>query len=79
MRTSTTLLFATVVALAQPAVAQDSTVKQYDDGGIYEGSFKDGVQHGQGTYRQPAAIRDTLRLTPSASCNVIHAEIAIRD
>ncbi|HHI69613.1 MAG TPA: 2-isopropylmalate synthase, partial [Rhodobacteraceae bacterium] len=27
--------------------------KQYDDGGIYEGTFKDGKQHGTGTYRLP--------------------------
>ena len=27
--------------------------KQYDDGGVYEGTFRDGLQHGQGTYRLP--------------------------
>ena len=27
--------------------------KQYDDGGVYEGTFRDGLQHGEGTYRLP--------------------------
>ena len=38
-----------------PALAQDGEVqsKQYDDGGVYEGTFKDGVQHGTGTYTLP--------------------------
>ena len=37
------------------ALAQDDTVitKQYDDGGVYEGTFKEGRQHGTGTYRLP--------------------------
>lgn len=39
-------------ALASPARAQVST-KQYDDGGVYEGTFKNGLQHGTGTYRLP--------------------------
>ncbi len=37
-------------------VDQDSgeiIVKQYDDGGVYEGTFKNGLQHGRGTYRLP--------------------------
>jgi len=35
--------------------AQDDVVvtKQYDDGGMYEGTFKNGLQHGIGTYRLP--------------------------
>ena len=53
MRTSKTLLAAAFLASALPVQAQDTLTKQYDDGGIYEGSFKDGVQHGKGTYRQP--------------------------
>ena len=27
--------------------------KEYETGGIYEGTFKDGKQHGQGTYKLP--------------------------
>ena len=34
-------------------VAQEVITKQYDDGGVYEGTFKDGKQHGTGTYRLP--------------------------
>ncbi len=30
-----------------------SSLKQYDDGGVYEGTFKDGKQDGIGTYRLP--------------------------
>ena len=35
--------------------AQDGSVlsKQYDDGGVYEGTFRGGVQHGTGTYTLP--------------------------
>ena len=35
--------------------AQEDVVvtKQYDDGGMYEGTFKNGLQHGIGTYRLP--------------------------
>ena len=41
--------------LPLPALAQEGDVqtKQYDDGGVYEGTFKDGVQHGMGTYKLP--------------------------
>ena len=46
-----------VLALAAgPAAAQtDGSVisKQYDDGSVYEGTFKDGRQDGTGTYRLP--------------------------
>ena len=38
---------------AGPVMAQEVVTKQYDDGGIYEGTFKDGKQHGKGTYRLP--------------------------
>src|SRR5690606_12967693 len=38
---------------AGPAAAQEVVTKEYDDGGIYEGTFKDGKQHGRGTYRLP--------------------------
>ena len=43
------------IALSGPAWAQDAQVitKQYDDGGVYEGTFRDGKQHGTGTYRLP--------------------------
>jgi hypothetical protein len=58
----TTFLSATALAaglaaapLAGPVLAQDGEVqtKQYEDGGVYEGTFKDGLQHGTGTYRLP--------------------------
>ena len=47
--------FSAALALAGGAVAQEGQVqtKQYDDGGIYEGTFKDGLQHGTGTYTLP--------------------------
>lgn len=43
------------LALAGAAFAQDDQVitKQYDDGGVYEGTFKDGLQHGTGSYKLP--------------------------
>ena len=43
------------VLIAPARWAQDDKVitKQYDDGGVYEGTFKDGKQHGSGTYRLP--------------------------
>ena len=46
---------ALAVGLAMPLSAQDGQVqtKQYDDGGVYEGTFKDGLQHGTGTYTLP--------------------------
>jgi hypothetical protein len=41
--------------LPLPLAAQDAQVltKQYDDGGVYEGTFRGGVQHGIGTYKLP--------------------------
>ena len=43
------------LVFALPAAAQDGTVqtKQYEDGGIYEGTFKDGLQQGNGNYTMP--------------------------
>ena len=43
------------ISLTGPAFAQDGDVitKEYDDGGVYEGTFRDGKQHGNGTYRLP--------------------------
>ncbi|HBS98791.1 MAG TPA: 2-isopropylmalate synthase, partial [Citreicella sp.] len=51
----TILPLATALALATTLAAQDGEIitKQYDDGGVYEGSFQDGLQHGTGTYRLP--------------------------
>jgi len=54
----TFLLALTILPLpfaALPAFAQDGDVqtKEYDDGGIYEGTFKDGLQDGTGTYKLP--------------------------
>ncbi len=40
-------------AAANGATAQTVQTKQYDDGGVYEGAFLNGKQHGQGTYRLP--------------------------
>ena len=39
--------------LAGAAAAQGVETKQYEDGGVYEGQFMGGRQHGQGTYRLP--------------------------
>ena len=41
--------------MAAPLAAQtsDIVIKQYDDGGIYEGTFRNGLQHGTGTYTLP--------------------------
>ena len=35
------------------AQSNDVAVKQYDSGGVYEGEFKDGKQHGRGTFTLP--------------------------
>lgn len=48
---------ATFVALSSgPALAQSDgevITKQYDNGSVYEGTFRNGRQHGKGTYRLP--------------------------
>ncbi|MGR3492734.1 MAG: 2-isopropylmalate synthase, partial [Shimia sp.] len=44
---------ALIALLAGTTTAQEVETKQYDDGGIYEGTFRNGKQHGQGTYRLP--------------------------
>lgn len=48
-------LFMGTLVVGTFAFAQQGEVvsKQYDDGGIYEGTFQDGLQHGIGTYRLP--------------------------
>ena len=53
--------FAAVAALAAaPAIAQSNVqTKQYDSGDVYEGEFKDGRQHGQGTFRRPDGFQYT--------------------
>jgi ATP-dependent protease ClpP protease subunit len=58
-----TLLAFTKFAFSQELAASDdmsvsserlyTDIQQYDNGGIYEGQFHNGVQHGQGTYRLP--------------------------
>jgi hypothetical protein len=50
-----TMIFTASIAATGMVAAQDGEVetKQYDDGGIYEGTFKDGLQHGTGTYTLP--------------------------
>ena len=41
-----------------PRLAQDGEIitKQYDDGSVYEGTFKNGRQHGTGTYKLPSGF-----------------------
>ncbi len=48
--------FLGALLLAMPVTAQTNDeviTKQYDDGGVYEGTFKGGKQHGTGTYQLP--------------------------
>ncbi len=62
-KTRGALAIALTLALgaAQPGLAQEGSAqgggtvitKQYDDGGVYQGTFRDGKQHGTGTYRLP--------------------------
>ena len=49
------LLVTATLLLSGTAQAQTATIqsKQYEDGGYYEGKFKNGRQHGQGTYSLP--------------------------
>jgi len=47
-----TLALPPVAARAQDA-ATDVIEKQYEDGGVYRGTFRGGRQHGQGTYTLP--------------------------
>ena len=47
------ILFAPAIAHAQATSDIVTDIQQYDNGGIYEGEFRNGVQHGQGTYRLP--------------------------
>ena len=47
------ILFAPAIAHAQATGDIVTDIQQYDNGGIYEGEFRNGVQHGQGTYRLP--------------------------
>ena len=48
-------LIFTLIAAPLAAIAQDESVltKQYDDGGVYEGTFRGGLQHGEGSYKLP--------------------------
>ena len=48
------LACAMLLAGAGTAGAQGVVTKQYDDGGVYEGTFRNGRQHGRGTYRLPS-------------------------
>ena len=52
-RTGACAVFLSMALWSTAVVAQDVQTKQYDDGGIYEGSFRNGLQHGQGTYTLP--------------------------
>ena len=44
---------ALALALGAAAMAQDVVTKQYDDGSVYEGTFRNGRQDGTGTYTLP--------------------------
>ena len=46
---------APAVALPGAVLAQTSDVqtKQFDNGGVYKGTFRGGLRHGQGTYTLP--------------------------
>jgi len=55
------------LGLSAPAFSQTETTiqtKQYDTGGVYEGEFRDGKQHGQGKYtlRRRRQISQRLNL-----------------
>ena len=56
--------FLAAVLAAAPGMLAAQTdgeviAKQYDDGSVYEGTFKDGRQDGIGTYRLPNGYEDT--------------------
>ena len=55
------LLAAVAFTAASTATGQTSSIltKQYEDGGVYEGTFKDGRQHGIGTYTLPSGYEYT--------------------
>lgn len=48
-----TLVF--VAAFASISLGQETEIgsKQFDNGGVYEGTFRNGLQHGTGTFRMP--------------------------
>ena len=58
--TLSALVLVTIATLAAlPARAQSEgevITKQYNDGSVYEGTFKDGLQHGKGSYRLPSGF-----------------------
>ena len=56
MKITPFVLAAVILAFSGVASAQSASVqtKQYEDGGFYEGTFKNGRQHGQGTYTLPS-------------------------
>lgn len=39
--------------MEKPIAVGSIQMKQYDDGGIYKGTFRNGLQHGTGTYTRP--------------------------
>ena len=56
------IALAATLALATPLAAQDKQIKQYENGGVYEGTFKNGLQHGKGSYTLPNGFeRDESR------------------
>ncbi len=60
--TSFTVLGTVFSLLVTPLAAQEAgavVTRQNDQGGIYEGTFKDGVQHGVGSYSLPSGFEYT--------------------
>ncbi len=61
MKITPFFLAATILGFSGAAFSQSASVqsKQYEDGGFYEGTFKNGRQHGQGTYSLPSGYEYT--------------------
>ena len=66
------------VGLATSAYAQTVQTKQYDDGGVYEGTFLDGKQHGTGTYRLPNGYEYTGEWIEGEILSVIQTAADLR-
>ncbi len=64
--------------LATSGYAQTVETKQYDDGGIYEGTFLDGKQHGTGTYRLPNGYEYTGEWIEGEILSVIQTAADLR-
>ncbi|MFT6652426.1 MAG: hypothetical protein ACJAX2_002291, partial [Celeribacter sp.] len=60
-RSLAVLSLTTALAIPNFALAQEGGVqtRQYDEGGLYKGTFQDGQQHGTGTYSLPNGFEYT--------------------